>query len=162
MIENSRPVVVAFDGSTEAVEALRTAAALFRDRPLLVLTVWEPGLARVGTMMSAGEIGGTDFIPPTPAQIEAVDEVAREHAQAAAEAGARLARELGATAEALPVPDRADVTETLVGIAEERDAAALVVGARGLGRVKSALLGSTSRGVLHDAKRPVLVVRVPD
>jgi nucleotide-binding universal stress UspA family protein len=162
MTEDSRPVVVAFDGSPEALEAVRTASTLFRDRPVLVVTVWEPGLAMAGAMLPAADVGGANFIPPTLDQMEAVDEAAREHAQAAAEAGTRLASELGATAESLHVPDRADVTETLVGIAEERDAAALVVGARGLGRVKSALLGSTSRRLLHETRRPVLVVRAPD
>src|SRR3954449_837188 len=162
MTEDNRPVVVAFDGSPEALEAVRTAATLFRDRPVLVVTVWEPGLAMAGAMLPAGDVGGTNFIPPTPDQIEAVDEAARDHAQAAAEAGTRLASDLGATAESLHVPDRADVTDTLVGIAEERDAAALVVGARGLGRVKSALLGSTSRRLLRETRRPVLVVRAPD
>jgi nucleotide-binding universal stress UspA family protein len=161
MTENSRPVVVAFDGSRAALEAVHAAATLFLDRPVLVVTVWEPALAAAGAMLPA-DIGGTSFIPPTPDQLEAVDEAAREHSQAAAEAGARLARELGAAAESLAVPDRADVTETLVGIAEERDAAALVVGTRGLGRVKSALLGSTSRRLLGETRRPVLVVRAPD
>jgi len=162
MTETNQPVVVAFDGSDEALAAVQTAATLFGDRSVLVVTVWEPGLAVAGAMMPAGDIGGVNYIPPTLDEMEAVDDAARGHAQAMAEAGTRLAHELGAAAEALPVPDRADVTETLVGVAEERDAAALVVGARGLGRVKSALLGSTSRRLLAETRRPVLVVRTPD
>jgi nucleotide-binding universal stress UspA family protein len=162
MTKDDRPVVVAFDGSPEAIEAVRTAATLFRDRSVLVVTVWEPGLAMAGAMLPATDVGGTNYIPPTPDQVEALDSAAREHAQSVADAGTRLASNLGAASESLPVPDRADVTETLVGIAEERDAAALVVGARGLGRVKAALLGSTSRRLLHETRRPVLVVRAPD
>ena len=162
MTEDSAPVVVAFDGSPEAVEAVRTAATLFRDRLVLIVTVWEPGLAMGGAMMPTADMGGGSYIPPTYEQMEAVDDAQREHAQAAAEAGARLATQLGATAEALPVPDHADVADTLASVADERDAAALVVGSRGLGRVKSALLGSTSRRLLHDTRRPLLVVRAPD
>jgi nucleotide-binding universal stress UspA family protein len=77
----------------------------------------------------------------------------------AAQAGADEARRLGATVEALAVADSADVAETLASIAEDRDAVAVVVGSRGLGAIKARLLGSTSRKLLHDTQRPVLVVR---
>jgi nucleotide-binding universal stress UspA family protein len=59
------------------------------------------------------------------------------------------------------VPDSADVARTLIDIAEERDARAIVVGSRGLGGIKARVLGSTSRKLLHDTHRPVLVVRTP-
>jgi nucleotide-binding universal stress UspA family protein len=78
-----------------------------------------------------------------------------------AQDGARLARELGATAEALSVPDSANIAATLIEIAEERDARAIVVGSRGLGAIQARMLGSTSRKLLHDTHRPVLVVRMP-
>jgi nucleotide-binding universal stress UspA family protein len=47
----------------------------------------------------------------------------------------------------------------IVRLAREIDADLIVVGSRDLGRVKSAVLGSTSREVLAHADRPVLVVR---
>jgi nucleotide-binding universal stress UspA family protein len=37
-----------------------------------------------------------------------------------------------------------------------------VVGSRGLGGIKARVLGSTSRKLLHDTHRPVLVVRTPE
>jgi len=43
-------------------------------------------------------------------------------------------------------------------VAEETDAATIVLGARGLSRVGSLLLGSVSSAVLVHAKRSVLVV----
>jgi nucleotide-binding universal stress UspA family protein len=58
-------------------------------------------------------------------------------------------------------------TELLLGyapkqilrVAREIDADLIVVGSRGLGRMKSAVLGSTSHEVLANSDRPVLVVR---
>jgi len=46
--------------------------------------------------------------------------------------------------------------------AARADACAIVVGSRGLGRVKSRLFGSTSRTLLERSDRPVLVVKAPD
>jgi nucleotide-binding universal stress UspA family protein len=160
MSDDTRPVVVAFDASAEAQAAARAAATLFTSRLVVVVSVWEPGLAIAVT--SAPDATGLAYPPPTPEQIEAIDRAQREHATSAAEAGARLVRELGGTAEALAVAESANVAETVAAIAEERDAAALVVGSRGLGAVKARLLGSTSRKLLEDTRRPVVIVRAPD
>jgi nucleotide-binding universal stress UspA family protein len=154
-----RPVIVAYDASEEAQTALREAVALFGQRPLIVASVWEPGLASVTMTPSAGEMGMGYM--PDPAEAAALDRAVSDRAAEVAEAGACLARELGATAEALSVPDSADVARTLIEIAEERDARAIVVGSRGLGGIKARVLGSTSRKLLHDTHRPVLVVRTP-
>jgi nucleotide-binding universal stress UspA family protein len=61
----------------------------------------------------------------------------------------------------------AATTELLIGyppqqilrVARDIDADVIVIGTRGLGPVKSAVLGSTSREVLAKADRPVMVVR---
>jgi nucleotide-binding universal stress UspA family protein len=47
----------------------------------------------------------------------------------------------------------------ILRLARDIDADLIVVGSRGLGRVKSAILGSTSREVLTKADRPVMIVR---
>jgi len=47
--------------------------------------------------------------------------------------------------------------EALARSAQARDAAEIVVGARGLGRFRGAL-GSVSHGLLHEADRPVVIV----
>ena len=155
-----RPVVLAYDGSAEAEVALREAVALFGQRPLIVARAWEPGLAMMTMMPPAGE-PGMGYLPD-PDEVTAIDKAQSGHAGDVAEAGARLARELGATAEALPVPDSVNIAGTLIEIAEERDARAIVVGSRGLGGIKARVLGSTSRKLLHDTHRPVLVVRTPE
>jgi nucleotide-binding universal stress UspA family protein len=52
-----------------------------------------------------------------------------------------------------------DAARQLVAYADEIDADLIVVGSRGRGAIGGALLGSVSRNVLHEAKRPVLLVR---
>ena len=157
---DARPILVAYDASEEAQTALREAVALFGHRPLIVASVWEPGLAMVSMVPPAGE--PSMGYMPDPEEVAAIDQVQSGHADDVAEAGARLARELGATAEALSMPDSANVADTLIAIAEERDARAIVVGSRGLGGIKARVLGSTSHKLLHDTHRPVLVVRTPE
>ena len=54
--------------------------------------------------------------------------------------------------------EEVNIADTVISTAEERNAAAIVVGSRGLGALKSKLFGSTSRRILDDARRPVVVV----
>lgn len=161
MTPDERPAIVAYDGSAEAQEAVRAAAGLLGHRKLIVVSVWEPGLALM--MSSTGDPAGMGYAPPPdPATMAAMDEAQHDHATQAAAAGVELARSLGATAEPHPVPDEVNVPSTIAHLAEQIDAAAIVIGSRGLGRVKASLLGSTSHELLRATHRPVVVVRLPE
>jgi nucleotide-binding universal stress UspA family protein len=139
-------ILVALDGSEHAAQALRTAAQLASEEN-----------ARL-TVITA--------VPPTPAlaQITAAGAALAEVADIMGDAG----RQMHAQVDALP--DDVSVTtivvsghaaqEILKRLREGRHDL-LVMGTRGLGRVGSALLGSVSQAVLHEAEVPVLVVRGP-
>jgi nucleotide-binding universal stress UspA family protein len=159
MSADARPVVVAYDGSAESKAAVRTAARLFAPRRLVIVCVWEPGLAMA--LAAQPDPTGIGYVPPSGEAIVAIDRAQKDRAVEVAEDGVRLAQESGATAEAQPVADEVDIATTVAELAARLDAGAIVVGSRGLGAVRSKLLGSTSAALLHQASTPVLVVRTP-
>lgn len=147
------PVLIAYDGSDIAEHALREAAVVLAQRRALVVCVWETG-SGLTPIWTVG-----DRVPPIDVSGAVVIEHAlAEEARRAAQHGAEIARQAGFEAEALAVGGEASVASTILELAAERDAVAIVVGAHGRGRVAE-LLGSTSRGVLHHSTCPVLVVR---
>jgi nucleotide-binding universal stress UspA family protein len=153
----SAPILIGYDGTRAAEHALREAAGLLGGRAALVVVVWKAGLAFELIELPASSIG----LPPAPLDIRTALEVDRslyEGAQRAAQEAAGLARTLGMDAEGLVVAEEPDVpvAETLLTLAREREAAALVIGAHA-----HAGLGSTSRAVVREAVCPVLVVREP-
>jgi nucleotide-binding universal stress UspA family protein len=157
---SSKPLlVVGYDGSEVAKAALRHAAELFPGSPVVVITVWEPGR---GAMMTAGaglDMAAAAPLPPDPQVVSEVDHVQEHHAEVVAREGARIAASLGLDAEPHAIPDEMDVAEAIVDVADERDAAAVVVGSHGTSGLRSRLLGGTSRRVLGRCTRPVVVVR---
>jgi nucleotide-binding universal stress UspA family protein len=64
---------------------------------------------------------------------------------------------------ALPITVEATgpVWKTIVEIADQYDAATIVMGSRGLTGMRSMLLGSVSSAEVHHADRPTLVVHRP-
>ena len=83
------------------------------------------------------------------------------HGGRVADEGVRIAREAGFEAEPLAIKATGPVWKTIVETADRHDAAAIVIGSRGLTGVRSMLLGSVSSAVVHHADRPTLVVHRP-
>jgi nucleotide-binding universal stress UspA family protein len=153
-------VLIAYDGSPAADHALREAGALLGGRPALVLVVWKTGLGFELIQTPPGSLGMRPAVLDVSRALE-VDRALAEHAQRIAQHGAALAREAGFDAEGLAVADApaVPVAGTIVRLAGERDAQAVVLGAHGKGRVTEVLLGSTSREVVRRAEWPVVIVR---
>lgn len=68
-----------------------------------------------------------------------------------------IAEKRGARAEAVVM--EGDPAEEIVRYANDGNFGMIVMGSRGLGKLKEIVLGSTSRKVLHNAKCPVLIVK---
>ena len=151
-----RPIGIGFDGSSAAQSAIREAAALLGGRPVLIVTVWEPGLAYAASVPSSLDLPAAPVDVTTAAEI---DDALDQRAHRLAEQGVALAKEAGFTsAESVVAADESNVAETLVEVARRRDAQAIVVGSRGLSGLKARLAGSTSKHVLQHADRPVVVI----
>jgi nucleotide-binding universal stress UspA family protein len=147
------PVLLCFDGSDDAATAIARAAELLAPRPAVVLTVWEPVATwepyDPATILSAPV---SKFL----SRALGVDEIAAELAEEKVKQGVALASSAGFAAQGRV--GHGKTWRTICDVAGDVDAAAIVLGARGLSRVGSLLLGSVSSAVLVHATRPVLVV----
>lgn len=146
-LESQRPVVVGVDGSPHAMLALDWAAgeASRRGGPLLVLQAFSPDYPSVRSA-GPGE-------PPTPQPTSALEKAAQA---ACAEAVDRVR----STHPGLEVSGRAIPGDPGIVLVDASATARLVVmGARGVGRIRGLLLGSVSAFVAPRSHCPVVVLR---
>ena len=155
-------VLVAYDGSAAARRAVAEAAKLMASSRMLVVTVWEEGLSY--TAPATTQLDGMQMGVPADAETAlALDREFQRHAERVSLEGAELARSLGLEAEALGVrDDEGSISRAILRVAAESQAAAIVVGSRGLSGLRARLEGSTSKDVLKHARCPVLVVHELD
>ena len=145
-------LIAGTDGSEASIAALRTGLAVVAPDDILLVTVVDHGDETLvsGTGMAGGVMSDTEFDSMEKARI---GEAEAELAQAAETLG------LG-SAETLLL--RGDPARALCDLAVDRDARAIVLGTRGRGGVKRALLGSVSDHVVRNAPCPVVITRPPD
>ncbi len=140
-------ILLATDGSEEAELALRTAVDIANstNSELHVVTVareYHPGYD----------------IPEYGRQLEEVLRRLERQAQELLDGQAKKIEEAGGkVARAHLRMGRPD--EQVVSVADEMGAGLIVVGSRGLGGIRRALMGSVSDSVVRHAHCPVLVVR---
>ena len=138
-------ILLPVDGSPAALEAVRQVLRMIDEglRASLVLAnVQEP--ATLYEMLLAHDP-------------EVIDQVSAQAGLHLLEPAQALLREAGVPYE-LEVAS-GDPAHTLIDILENFGCDMVVMGARGLGTLRSALLGSVSHEVLHAAQVPVLVVK---
>lgn len=138
-------MLVAVDGSEQALDAVRYALGLRQAglvASFVLATVQEP--TYVYEMVLA----------PDADVLERLSGAAGSRALAGAEAlfnaaGVAFEREIGSGE---PAP-------ALIAMAERHGCDSIILGARGLGAVRAALLGSVSQGVLQRSMLPVTIVK---
>lgn len=140
------PVLICYDGSENANDAIDVAARLLGDRRAVVVDI--------GSEITAAESLAT-LSPVVPGS--AFEDLNTADARQRAQAGAERANRAGFEAEA-----RAELAsplwEGVVDIADEIDASVIVIGSRGLNGFQEAFRGSFSHQVAEHAGRPVLIV----
>ena len=149
-------LLLSYDGSDDAKAAIDRGAALFSGRPATVLTVWEPFIAvleRSGAGLGFGSVA---------IDADEIDAASEKAARDAADDGVARAKAAGLHAQPRVASRGATISSTILEVAGDVGAEAIVMGTRGLTGLKSVLLGSVSRGVLHHADRPVVIVPAPD
>ena len=138
-------ILLPLDGSEPALDAVRHALRLVRDglkADFVLANVQEPTYLYEMVLAPDAEV------------LERASGAAGAHALEAGEAlfkaaGIAFERELGI----------GDPAHTLIEIAERYGCEAIIMGARGMGRMRRAMLGSVSHEVLHAANLPVTIVK---
>jgi len=137
-------ILIAIDGSPSAQEAVDFGLELAAEQHAVATFVLVVPAFDIYPVGGFGVTGATVH-RTTREELELLQ---RAHEQA---------EEAGVTAHTRLL--RGDPADEIVAFADVIDADLIVVGSRGHGVFTSALLGSVSRGVLREARRPVLVVR---
>jgi nucleotide-binding universal stress UspA family protein len=137
-------ILIPLDGSEPALEAVHHAIRLAREglRTSVVL-------ANVQERTHLYELMLTDAATVERASLDAGADALEAGAALLAGAGLAFEREV-----AIGEP-----ANTLVDILERHGCDAIVIGARGLGALRSAWLGSVSHAVLNASKVPVTIVK---
>lgn len=139
-------LLIAYDGSPNAKEAVATAAELF------------PGVDATLLYARPAMDGFAAHLEGHPALEKDFDAAMLDASELIATQGAELARSHGLRAEPRVSSTMATASEVIVDAAEELDIDLIILGSRGRRGLAATLLGSTSADVLHHATRPTLVI----
>ncbi|WIM67488.1 universal stress protein [Corynebacterium breve] len=143
-------MLIAYDGSDIAEDALRAATALLNAQKVEIITAWEPA-ART----TARAVSFTGSHQPTIAQ---EDDPAYDYALETCRKGIALAESLGLSAHAHVVEINSTVGQAIVEAAKELNVDVIVSGTRGISGVRSWFNSSTAENVVQNAHCPVFVV----
>jgi len=140
------PILICYDGSADSDRAIEAAAVLLGPRHAVVVDIGP-------TLTAAESVAAVSAVVPG----NAFEDLNMDSALEKARAGADRAREAGFKAE-LRTELMEPVWESIVDVADEINAAVIVLGSRGLNGIRERLNGSVSHEVAEHSRRPVLIV----
>ena len=140
-----KKILVATDGSQSSTEAVAFGVELASEHEAELIFAHVVPTLDVVPATGIGGMGGA--FPHEPS----------EHDHVLLEEAAAVASQQGVLSTTALL--RGDTVDEIVAYADSHDVDLIVVGSRGHGAIAGALLGSVSRGVLGESKRPVLIVR---
>jgi nucleotide-binding universal stress UspA family protein len=143
-------ILVATDASTASNRALKMAANLSaqHDAELLIVHV-------IRDMQLPPEIRE---VPELESFNHTREDILRRIAESTLK-GAKVIAEKGGAKKIHSVIGSGDPASSIIGFAKRRNIDLIVIGTRGLGKIKGTLLGSVSRKVTNNAETNCLVVR---
>lgn len=145
----SGPPLFCYDGSDAAKRAIAVGAQLLTARRALIGHLWESWMAEAPALAGlSGTVRG---------MATELDEVAGDQSSACTTDGVGVAETTGLEATGISLRATGPTWGAILDAADNHESSSIVVGARGLTGI-SAALGSTSNGVVHHSRRPVLVV----
>jgi nucleotide-binding universal stress UspA family protein len=145
-------ILIGYDGSEDSKAAIEQAGQLFPGQRATVLTVWQrfiDTMARAGAGMAVA------------LDLDEIDTATERSASETAQAGVELARQAGLDATAQTAVVKTTVGAAILAAAAKVGATAVVCGSHGRSELRSLMLGSVSRQLLHHAEIPVVVVPSP-
>jgi nucleotide-binding universal stress UspA family protein len=148
-------ILVGTDGSDQAIEAAARGVKVLADPDVITVVCVVPAPAEATAGMESGFAGGmasTEVVDAAWVAVKEDGEAALDRTAAGLPSGTNIERRL----------EVGDPGPTIVRLANELAADAVVVGSRGRGAIKRALLGSVSTHVTNNASCPVVVVGEPD
>lgn len=143
-------IPLCYGGSEDARTAIAHAGDLFDGTLATVLTVWEPFSEVLARTYYGFGMAMVD--------VEEIDAASRDGARSRAAEGAELARAAGLDAQPRTCAREGMIARAILMTADDLDASAIVVGSRGLGSLRSLLLGSGSHELLQHPDGTVIVV----
>jgi len=151
-------ILVPLDGSEHSIKALEKAVQIAKkfEAKLTLMHVYSVSVQPI-LLPEPTTLGASPAPLLTAAEISKVAEIARNVGKRILDDGEQRAKSERVQVEKMLVEGHA--VQEIVRMAKEGNYDLIVIGARGLSKIREILLGSVSDGVIHHSTCPILLVK---